>query len=60
LPVFSKRTTLRKEVYDQVAGRWSELGLSGDAPTVRAFEQEQTRTRYHEEGTFEPGAAPSM
>jgi UbiD family decarboxylase len=60
LPVFSKRTTLRKEMYDQVADRWSELGLSGEAPSVRAFEQEQTRTRYHEEGTFEPGAAPSM
>jgi UbiD family decarboxylase len=62
LPVFSKRTTLRKEMYDQVAGRWSELGLSGQAPEVRAFEQEETRTRYHEEGTFEPGAgaAPSM
>jgi 4-hydroxy-3-polyprenylbenzoate decarboxylase len=60
LPVFSKRTTLRKEMYDQVAARWAELGLSGQAPTVRAFEQDQTRTAYHEEGTFEPGAAPSM
>jgi hypothetical protein len=47
-------------VYDQVAARWSELGLSGQAPTVRAFEQDRNRTAYHEEGTFEPGAAPSM
>ncbi len=57
LPVFSKRTTLRKKVYDQVAARWSELGLSGQIPTVRAFEAENTVT-YHEVGGFEPGRQP--
>jgi len=57
LPVFSKRTTLRKKVYDQVAARWTELGLPGQAPTVRAFEAENAVT-YHEVGGFEPGRQP--
>ena len=57
LPVFSKRTTLRKKIYDQVAARWTELGLSGEAPAVRAFEAENTVT-YHEVGGFEPGRQP--
>jgi len=57
LPVFSKRTTLRKRVYDQVAARWTELGLPGQIPTVRAFEAENKVT-YHEVGGFEPGRQP--
>ncbi|MEE9143322.1 MAG: UbiD family decarboxylase [Candidatus Binatia bacterium] len=54
LPVFSRRTVLRKEVYDKVASRWKKLGLPGEIPTVRAFEQE-TKVVYHEVGGFEPG-----
>ena len=57
LPVFSKRTTLRKKVYDQVAARWTELGLPGKAPSVRAFEADNKVT-YHEVGGFEPGRQP--
>ena len=57
LPVFSKRTTLRKKVYDKVASRWKELGLPGTIPTVRAFEAE-TKVTYHEVGGFEPGRQP--
>jgi 4-hydroxy-3-polyprenylbenzoate decarboxylase len=57
LPVFSKRTTLRREVYDQVANRWQELGLPGQIPEVRAFEQE-SKVVYHEVGGFEPGRQP--
>jgi 3-polyprenyl-4-hydroxybenzoate decarboxylase len=57
LPVFSKRTTLRKPIYDQVASRWAELGLPGQIPTVRAFEADNTVT-YHEVGGFEPGRQP--
>ncbi|MDH4188707.1 MAG: UbiD family decarboxylase [Betaproteobacteria bacterium] len=57
LPVFSKRTTLRKEVYEQVAARWQEMGLQGVAPEVRAFEEESKIT-YHEVGGFEPGRQP--
>jgi hypothetical protein len=56
LPVFSKRTALRREMYDQVASRWSSLGLAGQAPSVRAYESDQPLI-YHEQGSFEPGAA---
>jgi 4-hydroxy-3-polyprenylbenzoate decarboxylase len=54
LPVFSKRTTLSREMYDQVAGRWKELGLRGTIPSVRAFEEDK-KVVYHEQGGFEPG-----
>ena len=57
LPVFSKRTTLRKPVYEKVAKRWKELGLPGQIPTVRAFEAEN-KVSYHEVGGFEPGRQP--
>lgn len=57
LPVFSKRTTLRKEIYNQVAARWKKLGLPGQPPEVRAFEQE-SKVVYHEVGGFEPGKQP--
>jgi UbiD family decarboxylase len=55
LPVFSKRTALRREVYERVAKRWSSLGLPGEAPGVRAFESDQAIV-YHEQGSFEPGS----
>ncbi len=57
LPVFSKRTTLRKPVYDKVAKRWKELGLPGRIPSVRAFEA-ASKVTYHEVGGFEPGRQP--
>lgn len=57
LPVFSKRTTLRREIYDRVTSRWRELGLPGKVPEVRAFEQE-SKVVYHEVGGFEPGKQP--
>ena len=57
LPVFSKRTTLRKPVYDKVAKRWKELGLPGQIPSVRAFEAD-SKVTYHEVGGFEPGRQP--
>ena len=57
LPVFSKRTALRKEVYDRVASRWDELGLPGKTPEVRAFETDDAVV-YHEIGGFEPGHKP--
>jgi UbiD family decarboxylase len=57
LPVFSKRTALRKNIYDKVASRWKELGLPGQTPTVRAFEVE-SKVTYHEVGGFEPGRQP--
>jgi 4-hydroxy-3-polyprenylbenzoate decarboxylase len=57
LPVFSKRTALRKEIYDKVAAEWKKLGLPGQVPTVRAFEEEK-KVVYHEVGGFEPGKQP--
>lgn len=57
LPVFSKRTALRKEMYDKAAARWKELGLPGEIPAVRAFEEEK-KVVYHEVGGFEPGRQP--
>ena len=57
LPVFSKRTALRKEIYDKVAGEWKKLGLPGTVPSVRAFEEEK-KVVYHEVGGFEPGKQP--
>jgi UbiD family decarboxylase len=57
LPVFSKRTALREEVYNAVGARWKELGLPGTIPTVRAFETND-EVVYHEVGGFEPGRQP--
>jgi UbiD family decarboxylase len=57
LPVFSKRTALRKEIYDKVASEWKKLGLPGQVPAVRAFEEEK-KVVYHEVGGFEPGKQP--
>jgi UbiD family decarboxylase len=57
LPIFSKRTALRKEIYDKVAGEWKKLGLPGQVPTVRAFEEDK-KVLYHEVGGFEPGKQP--
>ena len=57
LPVYSRRTVLRKAVYDKVAARWKELGLPGKIPEVRAYE-EASKVTYHEVGGFEPGQQP--
>ena len=54
LPVFSKRTTLRKSVYDRVASKWKKLGLPGQIPNVSAFES-SSQVTYHELSGFEPG-----
>jgi 4-hydroxy-3-polyprenylbenzoate decarboxylase len=58
LPIFSKRTTLRKTIYDKVAGRWEKLGLPGQIPRVATFETSNSVT-YHELGSFEPGRKPA-
>jgi len=56
LPVFSKRTTLRKSVYDKVP-RAEGAGIAREIPEVRAFE-EASKVTYHEVGGFEPGQQP--
>ena len=35
---FSRRTRLRREVYERLKQRWSSLGLEGVAPAIRTFE----------------------
>lgn len=35
-----RRTLLRRDIYQRVAGRWSELGFSGAAPGLRVFHGE--------------------
>jgi 4-hydroxy-3-polyprenylbenzoate decarboxylase len=40
LASFSRRSLLRKSVYDKVAARWTELGLPGEVPRVWAYEPE--------------------
>lgn len=49
IPTFSTRTTLRKSTYDKVADRWTDLGLPGIVPQVRAYESEENFI-YREEG----------
>ncbi len=35
---FSKRTLLRRPIYDRVAAKWSELGFAGASPHIERFE----------------------
>ena len=43
LHVFSRRTTIRKEVYDKVAADWKALGLDGEPPRLLAFHTDDRR-----------------
>lgn len=47
LPVFSKRSRLTREMYEQVVARWQQLGLPGQPPALLSFEEEE-RVPYHE------------
>ena len=38
---FSKRTKLSEEAYNNVVGRWQELGLDGKPPLVTIFEEDK-------------------
>jgi 4-hydroxy-3-polyprenylbenzoate decarboxylase len=38
IKVFSPRTFLKKEMYDKVSGRWSELGMDGKPPKITNFD----------------------
>ena len=38
IKVFSPRTLLKKETYDQVCARWRELGMDGEPPVLTHFE----------------------
>src|SRR5712692_10166505 len=51
---FSKRTAVRREIYDQLAGRWRRLGLAGEAPHLLAFHREDERPALHEAAELAP------
>jgi 4-hydroxy-3-polyprenylbenzoate decarboxylase len=46
--VFSKRTTLTREVWQRIAARWKEFGLRGQAPELLAYELGTEDVKYHE------------
>ncbi|WP_206916122.1 UbiD family decarboxylase [Alicyclobacillus suci] len=39
LKTFSKRTAIRRSIYDSVASRWEEFGLPGTPPVLRFFHE---------------------
>lgn len=40
LKTFSKRTTIRRSVYDKVVSNWERMGLPGKPPKITAFHEE--------------------
>jgi 4-hydroxy-3-polyprenylbenzoate decarboxylase len=45
---FSKRTTVRRELYDRISASWGRLGLAGQAPELPAFHAEAGGRALHE------------
>ncbi len=56
IATFSKRTTVRRELYDRLTLRWSELGLPGQPPELLAFHQGDAVRALHEAAEFAKGA----
>jgi hypothetical protein len=54
--VFSLRTRLAREQYEQAVARWEELGLPQQPPRITTFE-EATTLSYHEAQEFAPPTA---
>jgi len=49
LETFSKRTTLRRDMWERIAARWSsDFGLPGEAPELLAYESGEKPATYHE------------
>jgi UbiD family decarboxylase len=40
LKKFSPRTLIRRDVYERIAARWTELGMEGTPPRLRTFEEQ--------------------
>ena len=38
IKVFSRRTALTEEQYNNAAARWEELGMPGEAPNLKVFD----------------------
>ena len=53
--MFSLRTRLAREQYEQAVARWEELGLPQQPPRITTFE-EATALSYHEAQEFAPPA----
>ena len=53
LPVFSKRTAIRHELYEKISREWKELGLDGEPPRLLAFHQEDHRKSLVEAKEFD-------
>jgi 4-hydroxy-3-polyprenylbenzoate decarboxylase len=51
LKVFSPRNRIRREVYDRLAARWSELGLQGHPPRLTHFEEDESAATADQSGT---------
>ncbi len=49
---FSRRTAVRREIYDRFASRWSALGLEGTAPELAFFHEEDRARALHEAAEF--------
>jgi 4-hydroxy-3-polyprenylbenzoate decarboxylase len=43
LHVFSRRTAIRREMYEKVAAEWTELGLDGEPPRLLSFHEDDKR-----------------
>jgi UbiD family decarboxylase len=50
LTEFSRRTKVRRSMYERVARRWAELGFSGPPPALWALEEDAPRRRPPEGG----------
>jgi 4-hydroxy-3-polyprenylbenzoate decarboxylase len=46
--VFSRRTTLTRQMWQRLADRWQEFGLEGEAPELLAYELGAEGVKYHE------------
>jgi len=53
---FSKRTTVRRELYDRIAAKWTRLGLGGEPARLLAFHTDGGVRALHEAAEF---GAPS-
>lgn len=55
---FSRRTTVRRDVYDRLAARWERFGLPGGPPELPAFHRDDADRALHEAAEFGYAATP--
>jgi 4-hydroxy-3-polyprenylbenzoate decarboxylase len=60
LESFSWRTTLRRRMWERIAGRWSrDFLLPGQAPELLAYDTGEKRVPYHEASELAKGSPPA-